>query len=162
MKSINTILLFSSMFILFGCSDDDMDMDKLADQEGPELNARWINNPPIEGPTGPITDGSNYTISIEAGFHLYLDFKDDSNIESGVAYFLVNDDSTLRENIIYEGTVFGYKEGQHGYVFRVSKLSLGDGNFYDLKSGDKFTFYFELSDEAGNMSNMSWTADVTE
>lgn len=153
------------MALLFiGCTTDKEEViPEVEDNDGPAIMARWIDHPSIQGdPAGPISDGENYTISIAAGFQLQLDVSDASNLESGVVYFLVNDDPTLREDIILEEIILGYNAGGLGYVFRVASLSLGNGEFYELQAGDKYYFYVSFSDEHDNTSSLSWTADLTD
>lgn len=150
------------MALLFiGCTtDDDQLIPQVEDSNGPEILAKWIS---IQGdPAGPISDGENYTISIAAGFQLQLDVSDASNLESGVVYFLVNDDPTLREDILREETILGYKGAGFGYVYLMDRISLGNGEFYELQAGDKFHFYVSFSDEHDNTSSLSWTADLTD
>lgn len=164
MKAIKLILLFGMFGFLASCGEDEVIVEEKVDLEGPDIfDVRWIDHPSIENdPAGPIVDGGNYTISIEAGFQVNIDIMDDSNIESGVVYFLANNDPDIRENIIYEGTVFNYTEGTISFVHRVDQMSLGAGVFYDLKAGDVFHFYSNFTDEHGNESSMSWTADLID
>lgn len=163
-KLLPIVLCAFSLCVFVSCSDEESERTEIEDNEGPEIyEARWIRVPAVENdPEGNIVAGGNYTISLQEGFHLKLGFRDLSDIESGYVYFLVNDNPEIRENIIYEGTVFNYQEGALGYVHQVKKISLGVGEFYNLQVGDKYHFYASLSDVHGNTTTMTWTADLVE
>lgn len=163
MKTITPIFIFSLITLFASCSKEDPELP-VVDNEGPEIhNLRWIDSPFYEGdPSGPIEDGENYMIGIDSRFQFNMDILDASNIEIGNVYFLVNNDPDIKETFISEGTIFGYKEGSIGIIYDIFKIALGGGEFYHIQEGDKFNFYVEFTDEHGNTSSISWTADIVE
>ncbi len=163
MKTIKLIVSLSLIFCFISCTEDEpTNQIETIDNEGPLLrDIRWVDSPFVDGDlSGPIQDGGNYTLSIAAGFQISIDITDQNYIQEGVIYFLVNDDPTIRENIIYEGTEFGYSEGTINFVHRVDKIALGQGEFYEVKPGDTYNFYAEFEDEFGNKTSVSWSADL--
>lgn len=148
---------------LVACGEDEPETaSPVADIAGPEItNLRWIDHPRFDDPSGPIEDGGTYQISIANGFQMIYTFRDASNLRATDCYILVNDDPTLREDILTIENL-GYREGTSTFTHRVGSFWIGPGEFYDLQPGDTYHFYFNVDDEFGNATSMSWTADLVE
>ncbi len=88
MKSIHTFFLFSFVCLLMSCAKDDIEVQPVIDNDGPEIyNIVWVDHPSLANdPSGPIVDGGNYVISIKDGFQFKIDVKDASNVGSGSVY----------------------------------------------------------------------------
>jgi len=154
-----------SLLLFVACSDDsDGDEEMTPDTEAPVIsNLRWIDSPFYENdPVGDITDGSNYTISIQDGFQLAFSASDQSDIVEGEVYFTVNNDPNIREVLLSTEIILDFKEASFGYYHRVGNISLGAGEFYDLQPGDTYQFYLRVEDEVGLGSIVQWTADLVE
>lgn len=164
MKTLSSTLLFFCLCLFMSCTEEDLSPTELVDDQGPEIyDVRWIDHPSIDNdPAGPIANRGNYTISIEAGFQVRMTIKDIHEIKTGALYFLVNDDEEIREDIVKEGSILDYKEGSIGFIRRGNKISIGNSVFYNLQPGDTYHFYANFTDELGNHSSYTWTADLVE
>jgi len=164
MKSAISFLFLFTICLLTSCSSDDADIQEIEDLVGPEFKrVIWISNNSIENqPEGYIVNESNYTISIESGFHLLIDVIDDNIIEEGDVYFTVNNDPDIKEVVFSPSLIIDNNESGVGYVYRVGKVWLGPDEWYILKPGDTYQFYAKFTDEFGNESSMTWTADLIE
>lgn len=150
---------------LYSCEEEPVVVeDPINDTSPPEIyDFRWIDSPFYENDIGgPIIDGENYTLTISDGFQYILKVRDETNIAEGELYMLVNNDESLRETFLSKDIILDFKEGSFGYYFRVPKIALGSGVFYDLKPGDKYYFYLRFEDELGQETTMQWTADLVE
>ena len=99
MKSIVPTLLLMAICLFISCAEDNAVQPEVIDKEAPQItDLKWIDYSFIENDIGgSIVDNENYTISIESGFQTHHRVKDASIIESGVMYFTVNNDETIRQ-----------------------------------------------------------------
>lgn len=158
------VLVILLLVGLYSCEEEPVIVDQVEDTSPPEIyDFQWIDSPFYENDIGgPIIDGENYTISISDGFQYILKVRDQSNIVEAEMYMLVNDDESIRETFISKDVILDFKEASFGYVFRVPRIGLDSGVFYELKPGDKYYFYFSVKDELDQEVGIQWTADLVE
>ncbi len=158
------LILLALTVLMFSCEKESIVEEQLEDTSPPEIyDARWIDRPSTDLDFGgPIVDRENYTISITGGFQFVIQLRDQSNLEQGEIYFLVNNDENLRYTVLNKTNVLNTTDYSVGCLYEHFKLSLGEGEFYDYKEGDRFNFYLNFEDELGQDISMQWTADLIE
>ncbi len=143
----------------------DQNTDMTPDKEAPLVeNLTWVDSPAYDNdPEGSIENNGNYTISINDGFQMTFNLKDNSAIKSQRIYFTVNNDPNIFEEFLSEDIALSPPTDYFfNYFHRVSSISLGDGVFYELKEGDTYQFYITFTDESDNTTNINWSADLIE
>lgn len=160
MKKITFLFLLLMPLLLVNCTEDD-DLGTTEDTRPQGISdVRWVGHPSLDRLEGPIMNGGNYTLSLATGFQLNIDMR--GEFAFGEAFYLVNDDSTIREDIVTSNVISGSYDGSISYISRVDQIPLGEGEFYTVEPGDVYHFYYTFIDVDDMTYSGSWTANIVE